>query len=125
MAGRGARVAAVDLDAGSAAETARLLMGAGGKGMGLQADTSRTGEGERAVSAAVSQLGPLDIMVNNAGILDGYWNVDETDDAVWERVLGINLTGVFHGCKSALREMLPRGRGRSANVDPVGAAHWS
>ena len=119
MAGRGARVAAVDLDAGSAAETARLLMGAGGKGMGLQADTSRAAEVDRAVSAAVSQLGPLDIMVNNAGILDGYWNVDETDDAVWQRVLGINLTGVFHGCKRALREMLPRGRGRIVNMASV------
>jgi NAD(P)-dependent dehydrogenase (short-subunit alcohol dehydrogenase family) len=119
MAARGARVAAVDLDGGSAEETARLLMGAGGKGAGIQADTSRAADVDRAVSAAVSQLGPLDIMVNNAGILDGYFNVDETDDAVWERVLGINLTGVFHGCKRALREMLPRGRGRIVNMASV------
>ena len=83
MAARGARVAAVDLDGKSADETARLLMGAGGKGVGVQADTSRAADVDRAVTAAVSQLGPLDIMVNNAGILDGYFNVDETDEAVW------------------------------------------
>src|SRR5258707_13631066 len=58
-------------------------------------------------------------MVNNAGILDGYFNVDETDDAVWARVLGINLTGVFFGCKRALKEMLPRGAGRIINMASV------
>jgi NAD(P)-dependent dehydrogenase (short-subunit alcohol dehydrogenase family) len=119
MAARGARVAAVDLDGARAAETARLLMGAGGNGLSLQADTSVAAEVDRAVSAAVNQLGPLDLMVNNAGILDGYFNVDETDDAVWARVLGINLTGVFFGCKRALREMLPRARGRIINMASV------
>ena len=119
MAARGARVAAVDLDGKSAEETARLLMGAGGKGMGGQADTSRAADVDRAVATAVGQLGPLDVMVNNAGILDGYFNVDETDDAVWARVLGINLTGVFFGCKRALKEMLPRGTGRIINMASV------
>ena len=83
LAARGARVAAVDIDGASAAETARLLMSAGGKALGVQADTSLAADVDRAVSTAVSQLGALDIMVNNAGILDGYFNVDETDDAVW------------------------------------------
>jgi NAD(P)-dependent dehydrogenase (short-subunit alcohol dehydrogenase family) len=94
-------------------------MGAGGKGVGLQADTSRAADVDRAVSSAVSQLGPLDVMVNNAGILDGYFNVDETDEAVWTRVIGINLTGVFLGCKRALTEMLPRGAGRIINMASV------
>jgi NAD(P)-dependent dehydrogenase (short-subunit alcohol dehydrogenase family) len=119
LAARGARVAAVDLDGGRAAETARLLEKAGGKALGVQADTSLAVDVDRAVSSTVGQLGPLDIMVNNAGILDGYFNVDETDDAVWARVIGINLTGVFLGCKRALREMLPRGRGRIVNMASV------
>jgi NAD(P)-dependent dehydrogenase (short-subunit alcohol dehydrogenase family) len=119
LAARGARVAAVDIDAARAAETARLLMGAGGKALGLQADTSVAADVDRAVTTAVAQLGALDIMVNNAGILDGYFNVDETDDAVWARVIAINLTGVFFGCKRALREMLPRARGRIVNMASV------
>ena len=119
LATRGARVAAVDIDGASAAETARLLMGAGGKALGVQADTSQAADVDLAVSTAVGQLGALDIMVNNAGILDGYFNVDETDDAVWTRVIGINLTGVFLGCKRALKEMLPRGRGRIINMASV------
>jgi NAD(P)-dependent dehydrogenase (short-subunit alcohol dehydrogenase family) len=119
MAARGARVAAVDLDGKSAEETARQVGDAGGTGVGLQADTSRSADVDRAVTAAVQQLGALDVMVNNAGILDGYFDVDETDEAVWNRVIGINLTGVFFGCKRALREMLPRGRGRIVNMASV------
>src|SRR2546428_4609295 len=62
---------------------------------------------------------PALMMINNAGILDGYFNVDETDEAVWRRVIDIDLTGVFLGCKRALREMLPRGRGRIVNMASV------
>ena len=51
----------------------------------------------------MKELGPLEIMVNNAGILDGYFNVDEMDEAVWRRVIDIDLTGVFLGCKRAAR----------------------
>lgn len=119
LAARGARVGAVDIDGASAAETARLLGASGAKGLSLQADTSVSAEVDRVVGAVVSRLGPLDIMVNNAGILDGYFNVDEVDEAVWARVLAINLTGVFLGCRRALREMLPRGRGRIVNMASV------
>ena len=71
------------------------------------------------VTAAVKELGPLEIMVNNAGILDGYFNVDEMSEAVWRRVIDIDLTGVFLGCKRAIAEMLPRGRGRIINMASV------
>ena len=119
MAARGAGVAAVDIDEASALETARLIGAAGGRALGLRADVSRAEDIDAAVDAAVAALGPLDIMVNNAGILDGYFNVDEMDLAVWKRVLDIDLTSVFLGCKRALREMLPRGRGRIINMASV------
>src|SRR5688572_5589270 len=87
LAERGARVAAVDLDEASARETAAAIEKAGGQAMALQADTSRSVDVDRAVAAAVKALGPLDIMVNNAGILDGYFDVHEMDEQVWRRVL--------------------------------------
>ena len=119
LAARGARVAGVDLDGATAKETARLVSDAGGRALALQADTSVDAEVDRAVTEAVGALGPLDIMVNNAGILDGYFNVDETDGRLWRRVIDIDLTGVFLGCQRALREMLPRGRGRIINMASV------
>jgi NAD(P)-dependent dehydrogenase (short-subunit alcohol dehydrogenase family) len=119
LAARGARVAAVDIDAGSAEETAKMIASAGGRAIALRADTSVAADVDRAVTGAVKQLGPLEIMVNNAGILDGYFNVDEMTEAVWRRVIEIDLTGVFLGCKRAVQEMLPRGRGRIVNMASV------
>jgi NAD(P)-dependent dehydrogenase (short-subunit alcohol dehydrogenase family) len=58
-------------------------------------------------------------MVNNAGVLDGYFDVDEMDESLWRRVIDIDLTGVFVGSKRALQEMLPRGRGRIVNMASV------
>jgi NAD(P)-dependent dehydrogenase (short-subunit alcohol dehydrogenase family) len=119
LAGRGVAVAAVDIDEGAARETAELITKVGGRAVAFRADVSRAAELDRAVEGAVAALGPLEIMVNNAGILDGYFDVDETDEAVWRRVLDIDLTGVFLGCKRALREMLPRQRGRIVNMASV------
>ncbi len=119
LATRGAAVATVDLDEARAGETAELITKGGGRAGAFRADVSRTAELDRAVDGAIAALGPLEMMINNAGILDGYFNVDETEEALWRRVLDINLTGVFLGCKRALREMLPHGRGRIVNMASV------
>ena len=119
LAGKGSPVAAMDLDGGSAEETAGLIKKAGGQAKAFQGDTSRAEELNRAVTGAIAALGPLEIMINNAGILDGYFNVDELDEKTWRRVIDIDLTGVFLGCKRALAEMLPRGLGRIVNMASV------
>jgi NAD(P)-dependent dehydrogenase (short-subunit alcohol dehydrogenase family) len=119
LAARGAAVAAIDIDEATAQETARLIAAAGGRATGYRADVSRASEMDEAVTAAIRDLGALEVMVNNAGILDGYFNVDELDEQVWRRVLDIDLTSVFLGCKRALKEMLPRGRGRIVNMASV------
>jgi NAD(P)-dependent dehydrogenase (short-subunit alcohol dehydrogenase family) len=119
LAAEGVAVAAIDLDAASARETARRIEAAGGRARGYQADVSRSAELDKAVTAAIAELGPLEIMVNNAGILDGYFDVDETDEALWRKVIDIDLTGVFLGSKRALKEMLPRKHGRIINMSSV------
>ena len=119
LASRGAQVAAVDLDEATAAETAQLIAGNGGRAAAYRADASVSSELDAAVSGAIRDLGPLQIMVNNAGVLDGYFGVDEMDEALWRRVLEIDLTSVFLGSKRALREMLPRGHGRIINMASV------
>jgi NAD(P)-dependent dehydrogenase (short-subunit alcohol dehydrogenase family) len=119
LAARGAAVAAVDLSAERAAGTADAIAAAGGTAVALAADVSDATQVDQAVSDAVAALGPLDIMVNNAGVLDGYQNVDEMDEAIWQRVIGIDLTGVFFGCKRALQEMLPRNTGRIINMASI------
>jgi NAD(P)-dependent dehydrogenase (short-subunit alcohol dehydrogenase family) len=119
LSARGAAVAAIDLDQSMAQETAKSITRTGGRAAGYGADVSSATEFDEAVTSAIRDLGPLDIMVNNAGILDGYFNVDELSEDIWRRVLDIDLTGVFLGCKRALAEMLPRGRGRIINMASV------
>ena len=119
LARRGAAVAAIDIDGATAQETAQLITTAGGRAAGYRADVSRANEMDEAITAAIRDLGALEIIVNNAGILDGYFNVDELDEQVWRRVIDIDLTSVFLGCKRALKEMLPRGRGRIVNMASV------
>lgn len=119
LAAEGAAVAAIDIDHAAARETARRIETAGGRALGLRADVSSSTDFDAAVSAAVAGLGPLEIMVNNAGVLDGYFDVDEMDESLWRRVIDIDLTSVFLGCKRALKEMLPRGRGRIVNMASV------
>jgi NAD(P)-dependent dehydrogenase (short-subunit alcohol dehydrogenase family) len=116
LAADGFAVAALDLDEASAHETAQLI---GGSAAAYRADVSRATDIDRAVSAAIAELGPLEVMVNNAGILDGYFDVDEMDEALWRKVIDIDLTSVFLGSKRALREMLPRKRGRIVSMASV------
>ena len=120
MAARGARVAAVDLDATSAAETARLLMGSGGKALGVQADTSSAADVDRAVSTSVSQLGPLDIMVNNAGIGGSHQRFLDDDFEDFERTMAVNILGVMVGCQRAARRMVEQGGGTILNTTSIG-----
>jgi 3-oxoacyl-[acyl-carrier protein] reductase len=112
---RGFAVAAIDLDEKSARETAAQLPGA----RAYRADVSVAAQVDAAVTAAVADLGPVEVLVNNAGILDGYFNAEEMDEAVWRKVIDIDLTGVFLVSKRVLREMLPRGRGRIVNMASV------
>lgn len=119
LAARGAAVAVLDLSAQRAQTTAEQITGNGGRALAFEADVSKAGDIDRAVCSAVAELGALDIMVNNAGILDGYQNVDEMDEAIWRRVLDIDLTGVFLGCKRALDEMLPARSGRIINMASI------
>jgi NAD(P)-dependent dehydrogenase (short-subunit alcohol dehydrogenase family) len=115
LGGRGFSVAAVDLDEAAARETARHISGS----RAYRADVSVAAQVDTAISTAIKDLGPLEVLVNNAGILDGYFNVDEMDEAVFRRVLDIDLVSVFLASKRALREMLPRKRGRIVNMASV------
>ena len=115
----GAPVAVVDLLGDGAAETVSQIAKAGGKATFIPADVSRWDDVDRAVGEAVRTHGPLGIIVNAAGVLDGYATADEMTPALWERVITINLTGTFYGAKRALAEMMPRGGGRIINIASV------
>lgn len=110
LAAEGAPVVVADLLPGGGAAVAAEIEQAGGQGRFEQADVSRWEDVDCVVAAAVAAFGPVGILVNAAGILDGYTPVDEMTPEVWRRVIDINLTGTFYCCKRALVQMNPGGR---------------
>jgi NAD(P)-dependent dehydrogenase (short-subunit alcohol dehydrogenase family) len=71
------------------------------------------------VGEVVAETGVLDVFVNNAGVFDGYADVVETTPELWERIMGVNLTGTFHGCKAAAEVMIPQKSGRIITIGSV------
>jgi NAD(P)-dependent dehydrogenase (short-subunit alcohol dehydrogenase family) len=119
LSAAGAPVALIDVIGDGAKEAAEAIRAKGGRAATLVADVARWEDVDSAVAASVRELGPLGIIVNAAGVLDGYAPVEEITPALWSKVITINLTGTFFGCKRALAEMLPAGRGRIINIASV------
>jgi NADP-dependent 3-hydroxy acid dehydrogenase YdfG len=112
---QGARVAIGDLEAELAVETAQAL---GGGTIGLALDVTDRASFARFLTDAESQLGPLDVLINNAGIMPIGPFVEETDRTA-ARMIDVNLNGVIYGSKLALERFLPRGRGHLVNIASV------
>ena len=108
----GMRVAIGDLDVEAARKTAREL-GAGT--VALPLDVTDRESVEAFVAAAEDALGAVDVLVNNAGIMQLGAFVDE-DDTTTQRMLDINVNGVLHGMKAVLPRFAARGRGHLVNV---------
>jgi NAD(P)-dependent dehydrogenase (short-subunit alcohol dehydrogenase family) len=112
LAAKGCRVAIGDLDAHAAREVASEL---GGEAVGLALDVTDHAAFSTFLDEVERRLGPVDILLNNAGIM-AVGPFDEEDAATAVRQLEINLHAVIHGTKEAVRRMKPRGTGHIVNV---------
>jgi NAD(P)-dependent dehydrogenase (short-subunit alcohol dehydrogenase family) len=127
FASEGAAVVVVDVSDAHGAETVKRVEAAGGKAAYVHADVSKSKDCENMVRFAEERFGKLDVLFNNAGIMDS--NDDDavkTSEDVWERTLAINLKGVFLGCKHGIPALRRAGGGSIINtasfVAHVGAA---
>ncbi|MGH2902822.1 MAG: SDR family oxidoreductase [Solirubrobacteraceae bacterium] len=109
---QGARVALGDVDLPAAQQTAAELAGSA---VGLPLDVTERASFAEFLEIAEEQLGPVDILINNAGIMPIGPFVEE-DDATARRILDINVLGVIIGMKLALPRMTARGRGHVVNI---------
>jgi NAD(P)-dependent dehydrogenase (short-subunit alcohol dehydrogenase family) len=117
FAAEGARLVAVDADLGRAEATARVIEGAGSEAIAVGADVSRARDVESAVEAARRRFGALHVLFNNAGIFpDGDGVPEETDEEVFDRVIAVNLKGVFLGCKYGIPALRASGGGSIVNT---------
>jgi NAD(P)-dependent dehydrogenase (short-subunit alcohol dehydrogenase family) len=116
LAAAGMRVVLVARNAAELASAADALRAGGSEALPLTVDVTDAAAVERTVAEAESRLGPIDLLVNNAGAGAVPGPLWEADPAAWWRTIEVNLLGVFLCTQAVLRRMVPRGAGRIVNV---------
>jgi NAD(P)-dependent dehydrogenase (short-subunit alcohol dehydrogenase family) len=121
FAGAGAAVVVSDVIGENASAVAREIVAEGGRALGLAVDVSKSVEVRAMIDAAVSELGRLDILINNAGVFPRGM-VLELDDDTWNAVMDVNLRGTWLCSQAAARVMVEQGEGgRIVNFASVAA----
>ncbi len=116
LADEGAAVAALDVDRSGLAETVDAITDAGGTALAVVCDLADAGAIEQAVTRVRAELGPVDILINNAGLVAGA-PVDGADyEDVWEAALEVNLTAQIRMVRACLEDLKRNGDGRIVNV---------
>src|SRR3954451_13503551 len=112
LARQGARIAIGDLDGDLAAHVAA---GLGGGAFGVGVDVTDNAAFTAFLDGVEHRLGPLDVLINNAGIMNA-GPIDAEDEALTARAVAVNLEAVIHGTREAVRRMKPRRSGHIVNV---------
>jgi NAD(P)-dependent dehydrogenase (short-subunit alcohol dehydrogenase family) len=121
LARAGADVASIHLDSDAdAAATTAAIEASGRRALMVTGTTADHEQVDAFASRVEAELGPIDIWINNAARLLIKPFLELTDEE-WGGVMDVNLDGYYHGCRAALRRMVPRGRGRIVNVTSITA----
>ena len=118
FAEEGADVAIVARTAAQLSETAKQVEALGRRALPIPADITRSGTPEACVAATEERLGPIDVLVNNAGVFVWRPFLQLSPDD-WDRVIATNLTAAAAFCRAALARMVERRRGRIVNVASI------
>lgn len=119
FAKEGARVVLTDIDTEKGKALVSKIEKGGGEAVFLRADVSKPEDSERSVAEALRQFGKLDVAVNNAGIGGPQHPVGEYPIDGWDKVIAINLSGVFYGMRYQIPAMLNNGNGSIINVTSI------
>jgi len=115
FAAEGARVAVFDLNTAAAEQVVNAIRAAGGQAQAFHCDITDRASVDQAVAATVAALGPIDVLVNNAG-WDIFKPFTKTEPAQWEKLIAINLTGALNMHHAVLPGMVGRKQGRIVNI---------
>ena len=121
FAREGAKVVAGDINAENLKAVADEANAAGGTIIGVPGDISKRQDAEALIARAIEEYGRLDVLVNNAGIMDRMEGVANFNDETYERVFGVNVHGPLVTTRAAVRHMKERGSGSIVNVASVAA----
>ncbi len=123
MAEFGADIACCDINSKGAQETAQLIGRFGHRTLVIEVDVSKPDNVEHMVNRAVTHLGGIDILFNNAGVLPSMAKIHETAIEVWDRVMLVDLRGVFLCMRAVLPVMIKQRKGNIINMSSIRGLH--
>src|SRR4051812_4919364 len=117
FAEEGAKVVVADVTAEAAQSVVDEVKAAGGQAVAVVADVSKEPDAKRMIDEAIAAFGRVDVLYNNAGIMpEADHSVIDTSVEDWDRVMAVNVRGVFLGCKYAIPKMVEQGSGSIINI---------
>lgn len=119
FAREGAKVTVSDINEAGGKKVAEEINNNGGKAIFVKANTTKTDDHQRLVEETVKAFGALHISVNNAGVGSEFSKLADVKPEDWQRVIDINLTGVFYGMKYQIPEMIKSGGGSVINIASI------
>jgi NAD(P)-dependent dehydrogenase (short-subunit alcohol dehydrogenase family) len=119
FAKQGANVAICDMSMEAAADAVKTIEGEGGVALAVKANVGVKADVDAMVAATVAKFGRLDILVNNAGIESTPTLLKDIPEAQWDRVIGVNLKGVFLCCQAVIPQMMTQKNGRIINISSL------
>lgn len=122
LAEEGARIVIADIDGEGGAETLEAITAAGGKAILVVGDVADPDYHGRVIEETKKAYGRLDIAVNNAGISHEFQPVADIPLETWDKVIRINLSGVFYGVRKQIPAMLENGGGVIVNMSSIAGA---
>jgi len=125
FAQEGAKLVLADISQASLDQVVAQVKENGGNAVGVIANVAKEEDVQNMIDTAVNTYGSLDVLVNNAGIMDKMTPVTELTDELWERVIGVNATGPMRAIRKALPIMIKQGKGVIVNTASVGGLFGS
>jgi 3-oxoacyl-[acyl-carrier protein] reductase len=116
FADEGACVLVADVNAASAEDTAQEIVSRGAAAEAIAVDVTHAEQVSDAVKHAVDRFGRLDVLFNNAGLPQTFTPAEESSDELFDRIIAVNIKGVFNGCRAAIPQMKAQGGGVILNT---------
>ncbi|MFA5537316.1 MAG: SDR family oxidoreductase [Bacillota bacterium] len=125
FAKEGAKVVAADIDLENLEKIVEVIKAKGGTALAVECDIAKQKDVENVIDTAVKEFGTLDILINNAGIMDNFVPAANLTDELWDKIISVNLTGTMRMTRKALAVFLPKERGIIVNVASVAGLYGS
>lgn len=119
FAQQGAKVIAADINMDGLEQTVAAIQAEGGDAYAVQIDVAKQSSVQAGVKSGLDHYGQIDILSNTAGILDDYKPTLDTSEELWDRIMGVNLKGLYYMTNAVLPQMLERGQGVIINFGSI------